>query len=99
MSFKILTANRLEDGLVIYLGENGWSSDPDSARRAYDDDQAAVLDYLGRQAALRNEVADPYLIDLNDEGPLRWREVIRANGPTVRDDLGYQAQRRAGGGS
>jgi len=94
MTYKILTANRLDDGLVIYLGDDGWSADVDAARRAYDDDQAAVLDYQGKQAALRNEVADPYLIDLDDEGPVRWRENIRANGPTVRRDLGYQAEGR-----
>lgn len=98
MSYKILTANRLEDGRVIYLGERGWSPDLDTARRAYDDDQAAVLEYQGKQAALRNEVADPYLIDLDDEGPVRWRETIRAKGPTVRRDIGYQADQRAGGG-
>tara|TARA_R110000868_G_scaffold10313_25_gene50820 strand:+ start:2482 stop:2781 length:300 start_codon:yes stop_codon:yes gene_type:complete len=98
MTYKILTANRLQDGLVIYLGADGWSADIDSARKAFDDDQAAALDDLGRQAAARNEVADPYLIDLEDDGPVRWREVIRANGPTVRRDLGYQADRHAGGG-
>lgn len=91
MTYKILTANRLEDGLVIYLGNNGWSEDLNEARRAYDDEAAAILDYQGNQAALRNEVADPYLIDLDNDGPVRWRESIRANGPTVRPDLGYQA--------
>jgi len=97
MTFKILTANRLDDGLVVYLGEGGWTADIDVARRAHDDGTAAALDYQGRQAAGRNEVADPYLIDLdddadNDEGaPVRLRETIRANGPTVRLDLGYQA--------
>ena len=94
MIYKILTANRLDDGLAIYLGEDGWSADLDAARRAYDDDQAAVLEYQGKQAALRNEVADPYLIDLDDDGPVRWRETIRATGPTVRRDLGYQADGR-----
>ena len=97
MTYKILTANRLEDGLVIYLGEDEWSADIGTARKAYDDDQAAVLEYQGKQAAAHNEVADPYLIDLDDEGPVRWRETIRANGPTVRRDLGYQAENQAGG--
>lgn len=95
MTFKILTANRLDDGLVVYLGRNGWTADIDIARRAHDDDAAAAaaLDYQGKQAATRNEVTDPYLIDLDDDDgePLRWRETIRANGPTIRRDLGYQA--------
>lgn len=96
MTFKILTANRLDDGLVVYLGKGGWTANIDVARRAHDDDTAAALDYQGKQAAARNEVADPYLIDLDDDDgePLRWRETIRANGPTVRRDLGYQADGR-----
>lgn len=100
MTFKILTANRLDDGLVVYLGEAGWTADIDAARRALDDDAAAALDYQGKQSAARNEVADPYLIDLdeNDHGddvPVRWRESIRAAGPTVRRDIGYQADGRS----
>lgn len=96
MTYKILTANRLDDGLVVYLGNAGWTADIDAAQRAHDDDTAAALDYRGKQAAARNQVADPYLIDLddNDDGngePVRWRETIRANGPTIRRDLGYQA--------
>tara|TARA_R110002110_G_scaffold10251_7_gene50219 strand:+ start:1448 stop:1732 length:285 start_codon:yes stop_codon:yes gene_type:complete len=93
MTFKILTANRLDNGLVVYLGETGWTADICLARRAPDDDTAAALDEQGRQAALRNEIADPYLIDIDDDTPVRWRESIRANGPTVRPDLGYQASR------
>ena len=77
MTFKILTANRLDNGLVVYLGETGWTADI----------------CLARRAALRNEIADPYLIDIDDDTPVRWRESIRANGPTVRPDLGYQASR------
>ncbi len=97
MIYKILTANRLQDGLVIYLGKDGWSADIDAALKAFNDEAAAALDYQGKQSARRNEVADPYLIDLDDDGPVRWREEIRANGPTVRRDLGYQADDLAGG--
>lgn len=100
MTFKILTANRLDAGLVVYLGETGWSADIDAALRAHTDDSAAALDYRGKRAAAQNEVADPYLIDLDDEHetPVRWRESIRAQGPTVRRDLGYQADGRDPGG-
>lgn len=95
MAYKILTANRLDNGIVVYLGENGWGPDIDAACRALDDDTAAALEFQGKQAAARNEVADPYLIDLDDDDtPVRWRETIRANGPTVRPDLGYQSGKR-----
>lgn len=59
MTYKILTANRLDDGLVVYLGGAGWTADIDAAQQAHDDNAAAALDYRGKQAAMRNEVADP----------------------------------------
>jgi hypothetical protein len=41
-------------------------------------------------------VVDPYLIEVTREGavprPVRLREAIRARGPTVRPDLGKQAE-------
>ncbi|MGB0630039.1 MAG: DUF2849 domain-containing protein [Alphaproteobacteria bacterium] len=95
MPFKILTANRLTDGLVLYLGPEGWTQDIDAAERATNDNAAAVLEDRGKAAAAANEIADPYLIDMADDGPERWRETIRAAGPTVRPDLGYQAQVRS----
>ena len=100
MTYKILTANRLDDGLVVYLGETGWTHDIDLAQRAHDDNIAAALEYRGRQSAMRNEIADPYLIDLDDDdgAPVRWREAIRAKGPTVRRDIGYQAARQTNQG-
>ena len=94
MPYKVLTANRLTDGLVLYLAPDGWTQNIDSAQRAETDDQAAVLEDKGKLAAAANEVADPYLIDMDDDGPDRWREAIRASGPTVRTDLGYQAEAR-----
>jgi len=95
MHFKILTANRLTDGLVLYLGSNGWTQDISAAQRAENDSQAAALEDKGKLAAAANEVADPYLIDMDDDRPDRWREAIRAAGPTVRTDLGYQSQARS----
>lgn len=95
MQFKILTANRLTDGLVLYFGSGGWTQDITAAERAENDRQAAVLEDKGKMAAAANEVADPYLIDMDDDGPDRWREAIRAAGPTVRTDLGYQADVRS----
>ena len=81
---RILTANRLADGRVVYLGAGGWSRDPAAACRARDDREAALLDAEGRRAAAENRVTDPYLIELADGVPARRRERIRALGPTVR---------------
>ena len=95
MTQKILTANRLTDGLVVYLGQDGWTDRPADAARAENDAEAAVLEDRARRAAAENEIADPYLIDVENDRPLRWRETIRAAGPTVRTDLGYQAELRS----
>lgn len=95
MTDRILTANRLRDGLVVYLAENGWTDDPAAAAVAPDDAAADTLAARGREAVERNEVADAYLIDVAYRTPQRWREIIRSRGPTVRGDLGYQAVRRS----
>ena len=93
---RILTANRLADGRVVYLGAGGWSRDPSAARRARDDREAALLDAEGRRAASENRVTDPYLIELADGVPARRRERIRALGPTVRADLARRTGKREG---
>lgn len=95
---RILTANRLEDGLVLYLAPDGWTDSPFAARVARTPEDADALLAEGKAAVARNEVADAYLIDFADDGdeigPVRKREAIRALGPTVRPDLGYQAGQR-----
>lgn len=96
MSLQIVTANRLRDGLVVFLAKDGkWSSDIGEAAAA-DDDKAA--DNLLRQAGeseADNTVVAPYLIEAEaSDGtlrPVRYREWLRTQGPTVRTDLGYQA--------
>ena len=95
MTDRILTANRLTDGVVLYLAETGWTPDIFAARRAGDDGAAAALLADGRAAVARNEVADAYLIEFEDDRPVRRREEIRRQGPTVRADLGYQSTRSA----
>jgi hypothetical protein len=92
---KVLTANRLSDGAVVYLGAGGWSEWIDAASVAADETAAADLEARGAQAVAERQVVDPYLIDVISEGghlaAARLRERIRAAGPTVRLDLGKQA--------
>jgi hypothetical protein len=90
---KAVTANRLDDGAVVYLGDdNRWASDIGAAARFTDDDSKAVL--AAAQARVK-EIADAYLVDVDDDGALVGRETLRESirkaGPTVRADLGYQA--------
>ncbi len=92
---KAVTGNRLSDGAVVYLNdEDQWTENFADAARFADEDSDAVL---AAAQARAGEIADAYLIDVDDKGALAGRtvvrETIRTLGPTVRADLGYQASR------
>ena len=95
MADRIVTANRLDDGLVVYLNGAGWSGRIDDARVAQADEDAAALLAEAKGPGQAVRVVDPYLIEVTREGavprPVSHREAIRARGPTVRTDLGRQA--------
>jgi hypothetical protein len=99
MTAQVLTANRLLDGEVVFLGARGWVESIDSATVADSDGQTKALEALGNQSMAVNEVVDAYLIDVvaDERGlrPVKLREYLRTVGPSVRTDLGKQA-RRAG---
>ncbi len=86
---KVVTANRLREGRVVYLdGHGNWS--PTLGEAACAADQAASEALLARaERAVRvGRVVGPYLIDVaRTDGaiePLGTREIIRAaGGPTV----------------
>ena len=91
---KAVTGNRLDDGAVVYLGDDDrWTSDLTAAARFDNDDAKSVL--AAAQGRVK-EIADAYLIDVTDDGAPAGRETLRENirksGPTVRLDLGYQAE-------
>ena len=103
MADKIVTANRLDDGLVVYLngasggasGGGSWSERIEDARIAGDDAAADGLLAEAEGQGQEIRVIEPYLIEVALEGaeprPVSYREAIRAQGPTVRLDLGKQA--------
>ncbi len=90
---KAVTANRLSDGAVVYLGDDDrWTSELSAAARFTDEDAKPVL--AAAQSRV-TEIADSYLVEVDDDGALQGREslreTIRLSGPSVRLDLGYQA--------
>ncbi len=90
MTPRMVTANRLGDGLVVYLDRHGgWSERIADGRVASDDAAAAALMTVAEAAAC--QVVAPYLIDVVDgDGSVRpasFRERIRAQGPTVPSDF------------
>jgi hypothetical protein len=84
---QVLTANRLADGHVVYLAEDGWTSDLDKARLLSDEGMAESAEQEGREAVAARLVVEPYLIDVEAEAAevqaVRLRERIRAEGPTT----------------
>ena len=96
MSLQVVTANRLDDGLVVFLtADGGWSENILDSRVADGKEAAAVLLKEASAPELDVVIVGPYLIDVEqgDGGlvPTKYREVLRTKGPSVREDLGYQA--------
>ncbi len=84
---QVITANRLRDGIVIYLQAHGdhhhWCENIRDAS-VFD---AGDVDAMLTQAAAdvrENRVVDPYAIGVGaDHSPLTQREAVRAGGPTI----------------
>ena len=95
MSQQVLSANRLNDGLVVYLvADDTWSEDIEVSEVAGDEGSANALLTRATQAASDQKIVDPYLIEVAVVGgeirPTKYREFIRATGPSVRADLSKQ---------
>lgn len=91
---KVITANKLTFGEVVYWTARGWQPSLQ---------QAQVLDDAGAERALKLaaesvqgcEVVAPYAFPVRVEcgriTAISAREQIRARGPSVRLDMGKQA--------
>jgi len=97
MTLQVVTANRLDDGLAVFFNKDGqWKSQIEQASVVENADKADTL--LAQASNDENQliVVGAYLIDVEDQNgipvPVRYREMIRTLGPSVRTDLGYQAK-------
>ena len=85
----VLTANRLIDGLVVFLtSANTWSLDIDDAVMAREPYAKAGLEKRGTDFETSNAITGAYLVEAErlDDGAIRpthVRERIRACGPTI----------------
>ena len=98
MTNQVISANRLDNGIVVYLTAYGdWTENLAHAQVIDGKDQGEAALDVAFGAVEACIVVDPYLIDIDDSGgerrPTLNRELIRAKGPTVRLDLGKQAAR------
>lgn len=87
-----LTANRLIDGIVLYWKGGDWTLSFAEADlfTAKEEGEAALA--LARDFVARNIVVNPYFVEVKGDRPLKEREILRAAGPSVRPDLGKQAE-------
>ncbi len=94
---KVITANRLLNGDVVWLGDNGsWVERITLARTFEGEDQVDAGLAAGHAAEKNQEVVGVYDMDVTLEDgvivPVRLRERIRAAGPTTHPHFGKQAQ-------
>ena len=93
---KVLTANRLTDGIAVWLDANGeWSTSLQEALVARHAEAEAALETIGKKSYADNKVVDVALVEVKETDgalwPLRLRERIRAEGPTMKYAAGYPA--------
>jgi hypothetical protein len=86
---KVITANDLRDGRVVFLdADGGWTHDIAAARVIEDGPDLDAANAYARTQHDARVVVEPYPIDVQITGgvplPVRLREKIRADrGPTI----------------
>ncbi|MDM9629752.1 DUF2849 domain-containing protein [Rhizobium sp. S152] len=92
---KVLTANRLTDGIAVWLDANGkWATSLQDALVARHAEAVTALEEIGKKSYADNQVVDVAVVEVQENNgvlwPLRLRERIRAQGPTMEYAPGYQ---------
>jgi len=87
-SLRLVTANRLTDGVVVFLGPDGqWTASIAESAAVATSEEADHLLAVARDSALRAEIVEPYIIEAERQDgvpvPERFRERIRVTGPTI----------------
>jgi Protein of unknown function (DUF2849) len=86
---SVVTANRLADGIVVYLAADGeWTEEIANARVADDEAETKALETIAENAVRERVVVGPYPmpVALKDDGaidPISVRERIRASHRTT----------------
>ena len=98
---QVMTANRLRDGDVVFLTRSGvWSEKIDDSVLAQEPLAIAALESRAADDVKKTLVTGQYLFEATRiDGKIRAdhiRERIRTLGPSVRLDLGKQADGTAG---
>jgi hypothetical protein len=85
---SVVSANRLSDGAVVYLADDGtWGGSLAAAKLFAAKPEVEVGLEAARRAVESNHILDPLVVDVSDapagRHPMTLRNVIRADGPTV----------------
>ncbi len=84
---QILNANDLPTGDVVYWNGTTWTRDIAHSVLV----EADAPETIGKAEIAARRVVDVYLVDVDvtDRGPwpTKYREQVRAQGPSVRPDL------------
>ncbi len=96
---KVISANRLADGVVVYAGQGGaWLERLDDARVFASQEEAETGLARAQADAARNLIVDPFLVEVTQEAsglrPASLRDSIRAQGPTI-DFLAFRRLHKA----
>ncbi|WP_269583733.1 DUF2849 domain-containing protein [Roseibium sp. Sym1] len=94
---KVITANRLLNGDVVWLAKGGAWVERITLARTFEGKEAVAEGLAeGAEAEKNQEVVGVYEMDITVEDgvivPVRLREKIRAKGPTTHPQFGKQAQ-------
>ena len=94
---KVITANRLLNGDVVWLGQDDDWVERVTLARVFDGKEAVGEGLaIGAKAEADQKVVGVYEMDIEIEDgiiePVRLREKIRAAGPTTHPQFGKQAQ-------
>ncbi|MCC3861195.1 DUF2849 domain-containing protein [Pseudemcibacter aquimaris] len=89
LTLKIITGNRLKDGVVVYFDGEKWSEDIQFSLVSSDEDhlKKEALKTIDDENLISVEII-PVELSGSDIRPLSMREKIRSNGPTIE----YSAQ-------
>ncbi|MEQ9488439.1 MAG: DUF2849 domain-containing protein [Alphaproteobacteria bacterium] len=94
---EIVSGNRLTDGAVVYLSaEGGWVEKIEDASVAETEDERAALEDAANGGIATQQVTGWEFAEITEEDGGRKAvkniQHIRSLGPTVRRDLGKQAE-------
>jgi Protein of unknown function (DUF2849) len=93
---KVLTANRLSDGIVVWYAQpQQWIELVEGAYAVSAKEDIAALETIAADTLSKGQYCDVVLIDVeetaNGPRPLKLRERIRADGPTITPVYGNKA--------